>query len=317
MKRSTWMVLIVGAVVAAPLTVGASQAQGFWWWGCARPCAPAWGWNTCYSAPSYTVSCDPCRTTQCGWYAGYRPGPIRRLLFGPYRWYYGCTPTYCSTTAYYTPAADSGYDAGYDAGAPKRADRPTEAPQQREPMDEEPAAEPPPESPFDIPSPGELPEPTPAPPTWDDGSSSPEEDLLSPPATEPGSELDLSPLRESEPSGLEPSTPALPGFRSSDRLGPSSQTSSRADSGLLTIHVPHDAEVRINGHLTTSQGSHREYVSYGLEPGYRYKYEIEAQVVRDGQVVHDTRTVYLTAGSTEAVAFGFNRIPASDVASAW
>jgi len=332
MNRSIWLVLLFGAVLAAPLTVGVSEAEGFWWWGGARPWAGGWGGNTCYYAPCYTVNCDPCCTTQCGWYVGYRPGPIRRLLFGPYRWYYGCTPTYTATTAYYTPAcyapaADAGYDAGGPApvqdGTPTRAERPTEAPQDQEPMDEEPVAEPPTRSLLDIPSPGGLEEPEPTPPGGGD-LFSPGGELPEPPEVEPPSGLDLSPLRESEPPaaepGLEPSTPALPDFRSSDPSDPlrrSSQTPTRADSGLLTIYVPYDAKVRINGLLTRSQGSRREYVSYGLKPGYRYQYEVEAEVVRDGEVIRDTQTVVLTAGGMESVAFGFNRIPASDVASTW
>jgi uncharacterized protein (TIGR03000 family) len=275
------------------------------------------------------VNCDPCCTTQGGWYVGYRPGPIRRLLFGPYRWYYGYTPTYAATTAYYTPAcyapaADAGYDAGGPApvqdGTPTRAERPTEAPQEEAPKEEEPVAEPPTRSLLDIPSSGGLPEPDVVPPDVGDPFS-PGGELPEPPDVEPPSGLDLSPLPEPEPPatapGLEPSTPALPGFRSPDPLRPTGQTPTRADSGLLTIYVPYDAEVRINGLLTRSQGSRREYVSYGLKPGYRYKYEVEAQIVRNGEVIRDTQTVVLTAGGMESVAFGFNRIPASDVASTW
>lgn len=71
----------------------------------------------------------------------------------------------------------------------------------------------------------------------------------------------------------------------------------------------------INGLVTKSTGAHREYVSYGLRPGYVYKYEIRAQVVRDGQLVEDTSTVYLAAGAHKAVAFRFDPTPEQVVAT--
>jgi len=322
------------------MTVGVSEAEGFWWWRCGRPWAWGGGCTPFYCAPSYSVGCNPCGTTQCGWYLGYRPGPIRRLLFGPYRWYYACTPTYYSTTACYAPTADVGYDAGGAAPTfertPARAERPAEAPQQ-EPRAEEPEPEPPAGSQPEGPLPGGLREPEPAAPGTGGGLFGPERELPEPPVVEPSGGVDLSPLPETEPSGedggllppegdteppaavpgLEPSTPALPRRRSSDPLGPTSRTETRGDSGLLTIYVPRDAQVEVNGLLTRSKGSRREYVSYGLKRGYSYKYEIEAQVVRDGKLLRDARTVVLTAGDTQSVAFAFDRVPASNVASTW
>ena len=44
----------------------------------------------------------------------------------------------------------------------------------------------------------------------------------------------------------------------------------REDGCLLTIWVPHDATVTINGNATKSTGSRRQFVSYGLRPGYSY-----------------------------------------------
>ena len=49
------------------------------------------------------------------------------------------------------------------------------------------------------------------------------------------------------------------------------------ESGLLTVWVPYDAKVTINGLLTKSTGSKRHFVSYGLRPGYTYKYEVKAE----------------------------------------
>jgi uncharacterized protein (TIGR03000 family) len=90
----------------------------------------------------------------------------------------------------------------------------------------------------------------------------------------------------------------------------------REDSALLTIWVPADARVLINGMATRSTGSKREYVSHGLQAGFTYKYEVCAQVVRDGKTLEETRVVFLTAGVKEGVAFGFNKVPV-EVATVW
>jgi uncharacterized protein (TIGR03000 family) len=87
--------------------------------------------------------------------------------------------------------------------------------------------------------------------------------------------------------------------------GKTSATSAE-NSGILTVWVPYDAKVTVNGLETSSMGSRRQFVSYGLQSGLSYKYVVRAQVIRNGQVQDDTRTVTLTAGEVTAVAFGFN-----------
>ncbi len=75
---------------------------------------------------------------------------------------------------------------------------------------------------------------------------------------------------------------------------------------MLTVWVPYDAKVTVNGLETRSTGSRRQFVSFGLKPGLSYKYVVRAQVVRNGQSRWKTQTVMLTAGQITAVAFGFN-----------
>jgi uncharacterized protein (TIGR03000 family) len=87
--------------------------------------------------------------------------------------------------------------------------------------------------------------------------------------------------------------------------GKTSATSAE-NSGILTVWVPFDAKVTVNGLETRSTGSRRQFVSYGLQPGLSYKYVVRAQVVINGQVQEESRTVTLTAGDVTAVAFGFN-----------
>ena len=50
--------------------------------------------------------------------------------------------------------------------------------------------------------------------------------------------------------------------------------------------------------LPRSTGSRRQFVSFGLKPGFSYKYEIHAEVVSNGKLVEDNRTVTLTAGQS-------------------
>lgn len=120
----------------------------------------------------------------------------------------------------------------------------------------------------------------------------------------------------------EPATPAAPGaaepampLQPMPVPPPKTSANSPETSGVLTVWVPYDAKVTINGLETRSTGSRRQFISYGLTPGFSYKYEIRAQLVRKGQVQDaEPQTVMLTAGQITAVAFGFNT-PSQQVAS--
>ena len=243
MFRLNWKSLLIGVVVVVAFSSMVQQADAQWWgyyrtvgWGCCySPCyTPCY--TTCYTpcySPCYTVSCDPC-CYDGGWYLGWRPGPIRRLLFGRYRWYWG---------GYAYPAYSCCYTPGCCTDAATPTDQPSPTPAQK-PIIAEPPATP----------------------------------MPTEPAPAPGN--DLPPL---EP-----------------------QTTSADTSGVLTVWVPYGAEVTINGLKTTSKGSRRQFISHGLKPGFSYKYVVKATLVRDGQLLEDTRTVALTAGEITAVAFGFN-----------
>lgn len=106
-----------------------------------------------------------------------------------------------------------------------------------------------------------------------------------------------------------PPTPQPPAPGTSTEYFPTSDT-----SGLLTVSVPADAKVLVNGRLTQSTGSTREFVTHNLVPGLTYKFTVVAQIVRDGQIVEDTKVVTLTAGSREGLAFGFNPKAADQLA---
>ena len=112
------------------------------------------------------------------------------------------------------------------------------------------------------------------------------------------------------PTPASPPTPVTPTPAPPSALPmPKSTDTSSANSVSLTVWVPYDAKLIINGRETTSTGSRRLFYSTGLTPRLSYTYVIRAQVVRNNQVQDDTRTVSLTAGQITAVAFGFNATP--------
>jgi uncharacterized protein (TIGR03000 family) len=264
MVRTSWKSLLIGAVVVLALSAAAPQANAHWW-GYYQPVA--WGgyyapyYSSCYSScytPCYTtVSCDPCGDSY-GWYAGWRPGPVRRLLLGRYKWYWGSTG--CGYAGCYSGCIACCGDGAVVGSAPAQATQPTPAP-------------------------------TPA-----------KKPVMPPP-------MPVEPAAPTEPA------PPAPGAQPEPAMPKTSATSAE-NSGILTVWVPNDAKVTVNGLETRSSGSRRLFVSYGLKPGLSYKYVVRAQIVRNGQVVEDTRNVVLTAGQITAVAFGFNSTPTEGLALA-
>ena len=113
--------------------------------------------------------------------------------------------------------------------------------------------------------------------------------------------------------GLQPQPSPYPAGASAPT--DTSRVNTAANGGLLTVWVPYDAKVTINGLATRSTGSRRQFVSHGLKSGFTYTYEVVAEVVRDGRVVKDSRTVTLTAGERTAAAFGFNPAPSESLAA--
>lgn len=104
--------------------------------------------------------------------------------------------------------------------------------------------------------------------------------------------------------------PVVPGQTPSpsDTPAPAGTSAEAARSGAAAIDVelPADAEVVINGRLTTSTGHQRRYVSHGLADGEHYVYELRARLSRDGRQWEETRTVTLAAGQSVDLVFRFD-----------
>jgi len=116
-----------------------------------------------------------------------------------------------------------------------------------------------------------------------------------------------------------PPTPPVPGPGSESAPSPMTGEIYRSLNGgqaaLLTVSVPAEAKVFINGNPTTSTGTQRQYISRGLKAGSRYNYEVRAEFVKDGQPVTDTKNVTLTAGEMAGLAFNFEGNQEDPVAS--
>lgn len=108
----------------------------------------------------------------------------------------------------------------------------------------------------------------------------------------------LAPPRTPPAPVRTPPKPPVPNRTSIERT--------RSGLGVLTVQVPHDAKVTINGALTKSLGSVRQYSCDGLLPGRTYKFEVKAEIVREGKIVTETQMVSLTAGDRGRVAFSFD-----------
>jgi uncharacterized protein (TIGR03000 family) len=65
---------------------------------------------------------------------------------------------------------------------------------------------------------------------------------------------------------------------------------------FITINVPADAKVRVNGLPTTLSSAQRKFASPELEPNEKYYYMFTAEVVRDGQLLTATEVVIVEAG---------------------
>jgi uncharacterized protein (TIGR03000 family) len=87
------------------------------------------------------------------------------------------------------------------------------------------------------------------------------------------------------------------------------------DGVLLSLDVPQDARVYVNGTLTKTSGTHRQYVCSGLLPGSRYAYHVQVVVTRNGKELSDTQVVRFRAGETRDLAFDLGANPAATVAA--
>jgi len=100
---------------------------------------------------------------------------------------------------------------------------------------------------------------------------------------------------------------AVPTEADTPPVAPESEANIPGDSALLAVNVPVDAIIFVNGHRTSAAGTHRQYMSAGLDRERSYRYEVRAEVNRGGETMTKTETVDLRAGSAIRIAFNFDQ----------
>ena len=87
-------------------------------------------------------------------------------------------------------------------------------------------------------------------------------------------------------------------------------------SAHLTVNVPEDAEVWVEGWKSSATGVTRRISSPPLTPGKRYTYDVRARWQEDGHEVTQEQKVAITAGDHASLDFpahtGTTRMPAAE-----
>ena len=103
------------------------------------------------------------------------------------------------------------------------------------------------------------------------------------------------------------SLPPSPGPAGDDTTRMSPKQKSTVKPAVLSVALPTDAQVYINGRLTKTEGSVRNYVAHKLKNGKEQGYQVKAVVNRDGKRLIRTQTVRMKPGITRTVEFDFNK----------
>jgi uncharacterized protein (TIGR03000 family) len=69
----------------------------------------------------------------------------------------------------------------------------------------------------------------------------------------------------------------------------------------INLELPAEARVHINGHPTRLSGTHRRFVSTVPAGSSSRRFTIQADLVRDGQHIRETRTVSLQPGESSSL----------------
>ena len=79
----------------------------------------------------------------------------------------------------------------------------------------------------------------------------------------------------------------------------------RSSEGVLQVNLPAKAKIFVNGRPTRLTGESRRFVAPNLRNGKQYVYNVKAEMVRDGEVVEQTKQVTIHPGRTTELAFDF------------
>lgn len=74
------------------------------------------------------------------------------------------------------------------------------------------------------------------------------------------------------------------------------------DGVLLTVTVPAEAQLTINGKPTSSLGATRVFAAKGLQAGKKYDFVVKMQTSRNGQPISEEKKVSLAVGDRQQIA---------------
>jgi len=124
--------------------------------------------------------------------------------------------------------------------------------------------------------------------------------------TEPWYNDTATPGDSTPPGGMIPPPAGTQPQGSTVQPGPGSSTTNLMNlgTGTISVTVPDNAKVFINGYETKMPGINRKYVVNDLEPGKLYDYEVHIVAQVNGRTVEETQYVTLTYGQQGVLAFG-------------
>src|SRR5262249_53785060 len=82
-------------------------------------------------------------------------------------------------------------------------------------------------------------------------------------------------------------------------------TTNQGNEATITVHLPADANLTIDGQPTNSTSDTRTFVSPPLKPGKTYTYTLRAETNRDGRPREVKKTVDVQAGRPTDVTLDF------------
>lgn len=86
-----------------------------------------------------------------------------------------------------------------------------------------------------------------------------------------------------------------------------SYVTAAVEPARITVQVPPDATVLVNGVRMSQTGTVRQYVTPPLEGGYQYSYEVRASWMTPAGPINNSRTVWVDPGDN--VVVDLNRTP--------
>jgi uncharacterized protein (TIGR03000 family) len=106
-------------------------------------------------------------------------------------------------------------------------------------------------------------------------------------------------------STIQSSTPStiVRGATSSSSTVQVAKPAIETGAAMLTVAVPMEAKVTVNGHETTSGGLVRQFKSRGLKEGYVYTYVVEATYLVNGEETKESKSVKLRTGDNQRIEF--------------